>query len=67
MNEISKAAAKEALVEAAEAHARNLTRVADELEKYEVNTSSIKLESEFFVEFLFAPGSDIFSTSLYLF
>lgn len=36
MNEISKAAAKEAVVEAAEDHARNLTRMADDLEKYDV-------------------------------
>lgn len=36
VNEISKAAAKEPMVEAAEDHARNLTRMADELEKYDV-------------------------------
>lgn len=33
VNEISKAAAKEDIVEAAEDHAKNLTRMADELEK----------------------------------
>lgn len=36
VNEMSKAAAKEDIVEAAEDHARNLTRMADELEKYDV-------------------------------
>lgn len=36
MNEISKAAAKADIVEAAEDHARDLTKMADDLEKYDV-------------------------------
>lgn len=35
MNEISKAATKADIVEAAEDYARNLTKMADELEKYD--------------------------------
>lgn len=35
VNEISKAAAKADIVEAAEDHARNLTKMADELDKYD--------------------------------
>lgn len=36
VNEISKAAAKANIVEAAEDHARNLTKMADDLEKYDI-------------------------------
>lgn len=67
---MSKAAAKEDIVEAAEDHARNLTRMADDLEKYDVSSIppyNRPQPSEFFVDFLhqastFLAHVRIFST-----